>query len=161
MTHNSIEVLTAENGYAEVCTVLSDDGRNLNGYAHGGLISALADCAAGIAAKTDDRDYVTQTMNVSYISNIREGTLYARGAVVSSGKTIVVIRVTICNGTGRLIADASLNMFCIAAKDPTSPRTKNFLFSLLNTNKAVHDIAFSANHYRFVCCFYFLIHFPT
>ena len=81
MTHNSIEVLTAENGYAEVCTVLSDDGRNLNGYAHGGLISALADCAAGIAAKTDGRDYVTQTMNISYISNIREGTLYARGAV--------------------------------------------------------------------------------
>lgn len=121
MTHNSIEILTAENGYAEVCTILSDDGRNLNGYAHGGLISALADCAAGIAAKTDGRDYVTQTMNVSYISNIREGTLYARGAVVSSGKTIVVVRVTICNGTGRLIADASLNMFCIAAKDPTSP----------------------------------------
>ena len=141
MTHNSIEVLTAENGYAEVCTVLSDDGRNLNGYAHGGLISALADCAAGIAAKTDGRDYVTQTMNVSYISNIREGTLYARGAVVSSGKTIVVVR---------------------SQQRPRHPRrTKNFLFSLLNTNKAVHDIAFSANHYRFICCFYFLIHFPT
>lgn len=113
MTYNAIEPISAADDRSEVRTTLSENSLNLKGYVHGGLIMTLADCAAGLAARCDGRDYVTQTMNVNFISNVKEGTIYARGAVVSRGRTVVIVRVTIADENGRLMADATANMFCV------------------------------------------------
>lgn len=116
MTYNSIEPVSAGNDSSEVRTVLSENSLNLKGFAHGGLIMTLADCAAGLAARCDGRDYVTQNMNVNFISNIKKGILCARGTVVHRGRTVVSVRVAITDETGKLMADATANMFCISGR---------------------------------------------
>lgn len=113
MTYNAIEPISAADDRSEVRTTLSENSLNLKGYVHGGLIMTLADCAAGLAARCDGRDYVTQSMNVNFISNVKEGTIYARGAVISRGRTVVIVRVTVADENGRLMADATANMFCV------------------------------------------------
>ena len=113
MTYNAIEPVSAADDASEVRLTLSENSLNLKGYVHGGLIMTLADCAAGLAAPCDGRDYVTQSMNVNFISNVKEGTIYARGAVVSRGRTVVIVRVTVADENGRLMADATANMFCV------------------------------------------------
>ena len=113
MKHNSIELISAQNDASEVRVSLGENGHNRRGFAHGGLIMTLADCAAGLAARCDGRDYVTQSMNVNFISNIREGALIARGSVVHRGGTVVNVRVTVTDEGGTLLADAAANMFCI------------------------------------------------
>ncbi len=112
MTYNSIIPVHAGENDSLVRTELKTEGMNLSGYAHGGLLAAMADTAAGIAARGDGRDYVTQSLNINYISNIRSGQLCARGEVVHRGKTITVVRVRIENEAGKLLVEASANMFC-------------------------------------------------
>lgn len=113
MTHNSIEPLSVDAESSRIETVLGENGRNLSGYAHGGLLMAMADCAAGLAAKADGRQYVTQNISMSFISNIKEGRIFADGKVLHRGRTVVVVRVTVSDENGRLMADATLNMFCV------------------------------------------------
>lgn len=113
MTHNEIEPLSVGPDNSRVGTVLGENSRNLSGYAHGGLLMAMADCAAGLAAKADGRQYVTQNISMSFISNIKEGRIFAEGKVLHRGRTVVVVRVTVSDESGTLMADATLNMFCI------------------------------------------------
>lgn len=116
MTYNSIEPVSADSDRSEVRTFLSENSLNMKGFAHGGLIMTLADCAAGLAARCDGRDYVTQNMNVNFISNIKEGTICARGTVIHRGRTVVSVRVAITDEKGKLLADATANMFCISVR---------------------------------------------
>lgn len=113
MTYNSIEPVSAGNDRSEVRTILNENSLNLKGYAHGGLIMTLADCAAGLAARCDGRDYVTQNMNINFISNIKEGIICAKGTVIHRGRTVVSVQITITDENGKLMADAAANMFCI------------------------------------------------
>lgn len=113
MTHNSIIPISAEADRSEVCVVLGENGHNLSGYAHGGLLMTMADCAAGLAARCDGRSYVTQNMNMNFISNIRTGTIYARGNVIHRGRTVVSVHITVTDENEKLMADATSNMFCI------------------------------------------------
>ena len=113
MTHNFIEPVKSGNDESEVKVELGETGKNMSGYAHGGLLMTMADCAAGLAARSDGRKYVTQNLNMNFISNVTEGTIYARGNVISRGRTIVIVRVEIRNEKDRLMAEAAVNMFCI------------------------------------------------
>ncbi len=116
MTYNSIEPVSADNDSSEVRVTLNENSVNLKGYAHGGLIMTLADCAAGLAARCDGRDYVTQNMNVNFISNIKKGTICARGTVIHRGRTVVSVRVAITDENDKLMADATASMYCISKK---------------------------------------------
>lgn len=113
MTYNSIEPVYAGKDNSEVRAELKEEGTNLNGYAHGGLLATMADCVAGMAARGDGRRYVTQNMNINFISNIKTGQLCAKGEVVHRGKTVSLVRIRIMDDTGKLLVEAFANMFCI------------------------------------------------
>ena len=113
MTYNGITPAYAGENDGEVRAELKENGTNLSGYAHGGLLMTMADCAAGIAARGDGRRYVTQSMNVNFIYNVQSGELRAKAEVISRGKTVTVIRVRITNEEEKLLAEATANMFCI------------------------------------------------
>lgn len=117
MTYNSIEPIFAGEDSSEVAVTLSEKGVNLSGYAHGGLLMTLADCAAGMAARGDGRNYVTQSVHMNFISNIKQGTIHAKGQVIHRGRTVTSVRVTITDERNVLMADATVNMFCIGKKD--------------------------------------------
>lgn len=117
MTYNMIEPIFADEDSSEVVVTLSENGENLSGYAHGGLLMTMADCAAGMAARGDGRDYVTQAVHMNFISNIKKGTIHAKGQVIHRGRTVVSVRVTITDEGNVLMADATVNMFCVGKKE--------------------------------------------
>ena len=73
----------------------------------------MADCAAGIAARADGRNYVTQSAHVNFIGNLKEGTIYAKASVVKRGKRVVIIRVSVVDENDRLLMDGTYDMFCV------------------------------------------------
>ena len=116
MGHNHIEPIKAENDSSEVKLVICNESRNPRGFVHGGLLMTMADCAAGLAARCDGRDYVTQTANVNYISNVKDGEVRAYGSVIHRGGTVTIVRVRIVGPEDKLLAEAAMKMFCVTRK---------------------------------------------
>lgn len=113
MDYNHIEAVMTEPDNGEVKVVLQPDSLNVHGVAHGGLLFTLADCVAGLTARSDNRAYVTQSAHINFIRNVAEGTIYARGRTISRGRTIVIVRVEITTGDGTLLADGTVDMYCV------------------------------------------------
>lgn len=112
MVYNKIKPLLAEENSSEVMVELEKEGLNFMGYAHGGLFASMIDCAGGIAARGDGRSYVTQSMHMNFVSNVRSGKIYAQGEVIRRGRSLALVRVKVVDETGKLLADGTVNMFC-------------------------------------------------
>ena len=95
---------------AEVAVTLRPESMNLHGAVHGGLLYGLADCVAGIAARCDGNDYVTQSAHVNFLRNTKQGTVYALAEIVRRGRHMVVIHVTVRDAQERLLADCAVDM---------------------------------------------------
>ncbi|KLU03644.1 hypothetical protein RISK_004051 [Rhodopirellula islandica] len=77
---------------------------------HGGLVSALADAAMGIAfgrTLLSSEDFSTIEMKVSFIRPVREGLLSAKATVIQRGLRIGFVECQITNEKGKLVATAS------------------------------------------------------
>lgn len=115
MAYNHIRITSIEpdgrgDCRAEVCVALQPESMNLHGAVHGGLLYGLADCVAGIAARCDGNDYVTQSAHVNFLRNTKQGTVYALAEIVRRGRHMVVIRVAIRDAQERLLADCAVDM---------------------------------------------------
>lgn len=108
-----IEAVRAEHDDCEVKMTITATDKNTHGFVHGGLLFTLADCVAGLTARSDGRNYVTQSAHINFIKNLTEGTIHAYGMTLSRGRTIVIIRVQIKSEDGRLLADGTVDMFCV------------------------------------------------
>lgn len=95
---------------AEVAVTLRPESMNLHGAVHGGLLYGLADCVAGIAARCDGNDYVTQSAHVNFLRNTKQGTVYALAEIVRRGRHMVVLHVTVRDAQERLLADCAVDM---------------------------------------------------
>ncbi|MCQ5079999.1 PaaI family thioesterase [Gemmiger formicilis] len=86
-----------------------------NGYGalHGGYLMALADCAAGYAAFTDGRYYVTQSNHMSFLKNVSSGKIFINARVLKRGRLVSVVRVEIFSGEECLLCEGSFNCYCI------------------------------------------------
>lgn len=114
MDQCGIEAVRAEPDECEVKLTISPGSRNTHGVVHGGLLFTMADCVAGLTARRDGRDYVTQSAHFNFIGNLPEGTIHAYGTPVHRGRTVTIVHVQIKDETGRLLADGNLDMFCIS-----------------------------------------------
>ncbi len=115
MAYNHIRITSIApdgNGehHAEVAVTLRPESMNLHGAVHGGLLYGLADCVAGIAARCDGNDYVTQSAHVNFLRNTKQGTVYALAEIVRRGRHMVVIHVTVRDAQERLLADCAVDM---------------------------------------------------
>lgn len=108
-----IEAVRAEHDDCEVKMTITATDKNTHGFVHGSLLFTLADCVAGLTARSDGRNYVTQSAHINFIKNLTEGTIHAYGTTLSRGRTIVIIRVQIKSEDGRLLADGTVDMFCV------------------------------------------------
>ena len=100
-----IEAVRAEHDDCEVKMTITATDKNTHGFVHGGLLFTLAG--------SDGRNYVTQSAHINFIKNLTEGTIHAYGTTLSRGRTIVIIRVQIKSEDGRLLADGTVDMFCV------------------------------------------------
>lgn len=115
MIRNGISVLEVSEEKAVLKSEIIDDFLNPYGYVHGGLLFTLADCAAGILARTDGRKYVTQTANANFIANVKDGTVIAHASLVSRKKRVSVVHVDIY-WEDMLLADFTFNMYCVSTE---------------------------------------------
>ena len=112
--YNHLELETLEEDRAVFRLDVRPESTNDSGYVHGGLLATLADNAAGYAAHTDGRLYVTQSCHIDFIGNQTGGSVWAEGRVVHRGRTVCLTRVEIRGENRRLLATGDLSFFHIS-----------------------------------------------
>jgi len=88
--------------------------KNYYGNVHGGVFFSLADSAAGFAARTDGRYYVTQTADMHYVRGESQGVVRADARVRYRGRTTALIHVDVTNEDGKLLATGEFTYYCIS-----------------------------------------------
>ena len=109
--HLGVSVVEAEPGRVRLRVPVRDEIKNAVGApVHGGVYSALVDMAVGGALGTlheESEGGVGQTtldLNVSYLSGVRDGDIYAEGRILRHGRTIAFGEVTVSDGKGQTLA---------------------------------------------------------
>ncbi len=110
LSHNHIHICSVSPERAIVSAAVSPEGCNAVGFVHGGLLMLLVDVAASQTAMADGGQYVTQNTFVSFLSNVKEGTLAAESETVKRGKKTVLVHVRVFSEERKLLADATVTM---------------------------------------------------
>ncbi len=88
---------------------VQDHHRQIHSVVHGGVIAALADAAAAIAAypvSPPGVELVTIELKINYLLPIVEGTVEAEGKVLRAGRKFVVVECDVRNDEAQLAAKA-------------------------------------------------------
>jgi len=115
MQYNHIEIVSVTSDSAVMSLDIRRDTTNIYGYVHGGAFFTMADCCAGLTARSDGRQYVTQNASVNFIHNVKAGHLTARSRTVSR-RHICVVAVEITDETDTLLFSSTFSMYCISAE---------------------------------------------
>lgn len=114
--HNFIRMESAEADCAVYRLDIRPESRNPFGMVHGGALYTLADDAAGGAAHSDGRHYVTQHGDLHFLDNRAHGTIRAAGRVRHRGRSTVLVDVEITDESGSLLATGAFSYFCVDRK---------------------------------------------
>jgi acyl-CoA thioesterase len=114
MTYNGIEICSVSAEHSVLKATITENSKNPYGMIHGGLIYTMMDCVAGITARADDRRYVTQSVYVNYLSNVKDpDCIYAESTVVKRGRKLTIVHTIVRTEDGKLLADGTVDMFTI------------------------------------------------
>ena len=109
--HLGVRVIEAAEGRVRLRLPVRDVLKNAaNAPVHGGVYSALVDMAVGAAlgtlheASEGGVGQTTLDLNVSYLSGVRDGDIYAEGRIIRAGRTIAVGEVTVTDSGGQPLA---------------------------------------------------------
>jgi uncharacterized protein (TIGR00369 family) len=83
--------------------------KQMHGVVHGGIIAALADTTAAIAAYTvipRDVEIATLELKINYLEPIPGGRVKADAKVLRAGRNFIVVECEIFNETGSMAAKA-------------------------------------------------------
>lgn len=117
--YNFFQLETAEPDRAVYRLDIRPESLNPFGMVHGGALYTLADDAAGTAAHSDGRHYVTQTGTLHFLQNRPAGTIRAEGRVRRRGQVTVFTSVEITSEDGTLLAAGDFVYFCVGGADIT------------------------------------------
>ncbi len=113
MKANHIHLVEVEPNYAKLSMKITNSALNGFGYVHGGALFGLADTAAGVAAFTDGRSYVTQSGDFHFIGNVMSGEVYAEARVIHRGRTLAIVEVKVFAEYGKLLGNGIYDMFVV------------------------------------------------
>jgi uncharacterized protein (TIGR00369 family) len=103
------EVVKLYPGGAILQVVTEDHHRQVHNVMHGGVIAALADTAAAIAAYTvvpRGSEVVTIELKINYLLPVAAGKLKAEGRVLRAGRNFIVVECDVTKQDGALAAKA-------------------------------------------------------
>ncbi len=103
------EVELVELGRAVLGLDVKPHHKQLNGVVHGGIIAALADTAAGMAAYTvvpRGTAVATVELKINYLEAVPSGRIKADARILRAGRNFVVAECEIFDGRGNLAAKA-------------------------------------------------------
>lgn len=114
MDYNHIEICEVSLDHSLLKATITPESKNPYGMLHGGLIYTMLDCVAGITARADGNDYVTQNVYVNYLSNVKDqAEVFAESKVIKRGNTVTVVHAFVRTESGQVLATAEVNMFRI------------------------------------------------
>lgn len=116
MQYNHMEIDSVTLDEAAMSLDIRKDSTNIYGFVHGGALFTMADCCAGLTARSDGRQYVTQNASVNFIHNVKSGHLTAHGKTISRGRHVCVVSVEITSETGSLLFSSTFSMYCVNAE---------------------------------------------
>jgi uncharacterized protein (TIGR00369 family) len=91
--------------------------KQIHGVVHGGILAALADTTAAIAAYTSiprEVEIATLELKINYLEPVPGGTVKADARVLRAGRNFIVTECEIYNETGSLAAKALLTFSAAA-----------------------------------------------
>ena len=98
-THSAgVEVKSAEPGKVELELAKKPELLQFNGYFHGGVVSGLADHAAGAAATTalpPGKIAITVDLHVNFLAPASGATIVAKAHTLQVGGTLCVVSVSV------------------------------------------------------------------
>lgn len=101
-----LKVEEAREDYARVSMVVRADMLNGHGFAHGGMIFALADSAFAYVCNGANHASMAAQASIVFLDKVREGeTLVAEAAEVAREGRAGVTRVAVRTGDGRTVAE--------------------------------------------------------
>lgn len=109
--YNHMELESVQPDRAVFRLEIRPESKNPFGMIHGGALYTMADNAAGTAAHTDGRAYVTQTSSLHFLRNQASGTVRAEGRVRHRGRSTCLTEVDITGENGTLLATGEFTFF--------------------------------------------------
>lgn len=101
-----IHIDEAREGYARVSMPVRADMLNGHGYAHGGMIFALADSAFAYVCNGANHASMAAQASIVFLDKVSEGEiLIAEAQQVAREGRAGVTRVTVCSEDGRTVAE--------------------------------------------------------
>lgn len=102
----SLKLEEVRTGYARVSMLVRSDMLNGHGYAHGGMIFALADSAFAYVCNGANHASMAAQASIVFLDKVREGeTLIAEAEEVAREGRAGVTRVAVRAGDGRSVAE--------------------------------------------------------
>jgi len=115
------ELKLAEPGVVEITLPYRKDLTQQNGYLHAGMVTTIADSAAGYAAYSlmpAGSEVLSVEFKLNLLRPAKGESFLARAEVIKPGKTLTVVRADVFGisetGTRELVATLQGTMFCIA-----------------------------------------------
>lgn len=128
-THSAgVEVKSAEPGKVELVLVKKPELLQFNGYFHGGVVSGLADHAAGAAATTalpSGKIAITVDLHVNFLAPASGNSIVAKAHTLQVGSTICVVSVSVETETSRgvqVCAVANAVLRVVDMPQPNNPK---------------------------------------
>ncbi len=115
------ELSTVAPGLVEICLPFRPDLTQQDGFLHAGVITTIADSAAGYAAYTmmpAGSRVLSVEFKVNLVRPARGETFVAHAEVIKSGRTLSVVRADVFaisgNGEKEMVATMQGTMMCLA-----------------------------------------------
>ncbi len=108
-----VRVTEYERGRVRLDMDVKHEHTNVHRIAHGGVAATMVDTAMGIACFTCDKGVVTLEMNLSFISPVCEGRVYAEGEVIHNGKHTMVCEGRVFDEEGTLCLKSTGTFFVV------------------------------------------------
>jgi len=105
-----IKVTTVEAGHVVLEFEASEKHHQPNGVVQGGVLTAIADAAMGMAGMTVQEigwANTTIELKINFIRPVIRGLVKAEGKVVQAGKTVLFLEASVTNEEGKLAALAT------------------------------------------------------
>jgi uncharacterized protein (TIGR00369 family) len=117
-----MELVSIDDGSAEMRCVVADKHMALNGYLHAGSVIALADTAAGYGCLANRPQgsigFTTIEIKSNHVATLTEGALSAKATMIHGGRTTQVWDVVVSNeATSRPIAYYRATQLLLYPKD--------------------------------------------
>lgn len=128
------DVVSLSSGKATLTVTTEEHHRQIHNVMHGGVIAALADTAAAIAAYTvvpRGTEVVTIELKINYLLPVSGGKLTAKGKVLRAGRNFIVVECDVTREDRSLAAKALMTFgaapgHALTDKPEATPSQKKF-----------------------------------